>query len=501
MWRNREVVRFLRWLRAENSATRRGQRVGFYGLDLYSLHRSMARVVEYLDKVDPAAARRARDGYACFDAFGDDVQRYGYAASLDLGRSCEDEVVEQLLDLRRRAAEYARRDGRIAADEYFAAEQNARVVCDAEAYYRAMFRGGAESWNLRDRHMMATLEALIDRAVRTGGPARAVVWAHNSHLGDARATGLAARGELNLGQLVRERFGDACCAIGMTTHDGDVTAAHDWDEPAALRRVRPSLPGSYERLFHDTGVPAFVLQLCDERARAGADRSPARASDRRDLPARDRTCQPLLRRSSAGPVRPRRARRSDAGARAAGEVGTPRDRPARNLSDRSVTWARCSRRDRSASGRPSADRRRPRRAGAPAGLVVFAHGSGSSRFSRRNRSVAQTPGERGIRHLVDGPADQDEEQIDARTGEYRFDIPRLGHRVVAALDWAAGEPAVADLPGGLLRREHRRRRGAHRRRVTAGPGSRGDLSRRPSRPGCRCAAAGRGAHAAHRRRA
>jgi erythromycin esterase-like protein len=261
MWRNREVVRFLRWLRAENSACDAAMRVGFYGLDLYSLHRSMARVVEYLEKVDPSAARRARDGYACFDAFGDDVQRYGYVASLGVGRSCEDDVIEQLLDLRRRAGDYARRDGRIAADDYFAAEQNARVVCDAEAYYRAMFRGGAESWNLRDRHMMATLESLIDRAARAGGPARAVVWAHNSHLGDARATGMAARGELNLGQLVRERFGDACSAIGMTTHEGDVTAAHDWDEPAALRQVRPSLPGSYERLFHDTGVPAFGLQL------------------------------------------------------------------------------------------------------------------------------------------------------------------------------------------------------------------------------------------------
>ena len=261
MWRNREVVRFLRWLRAENSARDTATRVGFYGLDLYSLHRSMARVVEYLDKVDPSAARRAREGYACFDTFGEDVQRYGYTASLDLGRSCEDEVVDQLLELRRRAAEYAARDGRIAADEYFVAEQNARVVCDAEAYYRAMFRGGAESWNLRDRHMMATLEALIDRAASTHGPRRAVVWAHNSHLGDARATGLASLGELNLGQLVRERFNDSCWAIGMTTHDGDVTAAHNWDEPAALRRIRPSLPGSYERVFHDTGVPAFALPL------------------------------------------------------------------------------------------------------------------------------------------------------------------------------------------------------------------------------------------------
>jgi erythromycin esterase-like protein len=261
MWRNREVVRFLRWLRAENAGRSAEARVGFYGLDLYSLHRSMACVIDYLDKVDPAAAARARHGYACFDAFGDDVQAYGYIASLELGRSCEDEVIGQLVRLRQRAAEYATRDGRIAADEYFVAEQNARVVRDAEAYYRAMFRGRAESWNVRDRHMMDTLEALIGQAGHRQRPGRVVVWAHNSHLGDARATGMSSLGELNLGQLARERFGRACCAIGMTTHDGEVTAAHEWDEPAALRRVRPSLSGSYERLFHATGAPLFLLPL------------------------------------------------------------------------------------------------------------------------------------------------------------------------------------------------------------------------------------------------
>jgi erythromycin esterase-like protein len=261
MWRNREVVRFLRWLHAENASRSADARVGFYGLDLYSLHRSMASVIEYLDRVDPTAAARARRSYACFDVFGDDVQAYGYAASLNLERSCEDEVIDQLMDLRRRAAEFASRDGRIAADEYFAAEQNARVVCDAEAYYRAMFRGGAESWNLRDRHMMATLEALLDHAARQGRSPRAIVWAHNSHLGNARATSLSQLGELNVGQLARERYGRACCSVGMTTHDGEVTAAHEWEEPAALRTVRPSLPDSYERLFHDTGLGSFVLPL------------------------------------------------------------------------------------------------------------------------------------------------------------------------------------------------------------------------------------------------
>jgi erythromycin esterase-like protein len=261
MWRNREVVRFLRWLRSENSQRRQEARTGFFGLDLYSLHRSMARVIEYLDKVDPGAANRARRGYACFDAFGEDVQLYGYAASLNMERSCEDEVVEQLVDLRRRAAEYATRDGRIAADEYFVAEQNAQVVRNAETYYRAMFRGGTESWNVRDRHMMATLEALLAHVGHTDRRPRAVVWAHNSHLGDARATSMADIGELNLGQLVRERFGSTCCSIGMTTHEGEVTAAHAWDEPAALRTVRPSLPGSYERLFHDVGLPAFIASV------------------------------------------------------------------------------------------------------------------------------------------------------------------------------------------------------------------------------------------------
>lgn len=261
MWRNREVVRFLRWLRAENAGRPADARVGFFGLDLYSLHRSIARVIEYLDRVDPGAAQRARHGYACFDVFGEDVQLYGYAASLNLERSCEDEVVEQLVELRRRAAEYATRDGRIAADEHFVAEQNARVVRNAETYYRAMFRGGVESWNVRDRHMMTTLEALLEYAARSSQLARTVVWAHNSHLGDARATSMAEIGELNVGQLAKQRFGTACVAIGMTTHEGDVTAAHEWDEPAALRSVRPSLVGSYERLFHDAGLPSFLLRL------------------------------------------------------------------------------------------------------------------------------------------------------------------------------------------------------------------------------------------------
>jgi erythromycin esterase-like protein len=261
MWRNREVVRFLRWLRGRNADRPLADRVGFYGLDLYSLHRSIACVIDYLEKVDPAAADLARHRYGCFDIFGEDPQTYGYSTSARLAPSCEDDVVRQLVHLQRSAADYANRDGRIAADEYFVAEQNARVVRDAEAYYRAMYRGGAESWNLRDRHMMSTLEALLEYAAKTHRPRRAVVWAHNSHLGDARATGLAASGEINLGQLVRQKYGDGACLVGMTTHGGEVTAARAWDAPPELRLIRPSLRGSYERLFHDAGIPTFMLRL------------------------------------------------------------------------------------------------------------------------------------------------------------------------------------------------------------------------------------------------
>ena len=267
MWRNRDVVDFLEWLHTHNAMTETRLRVGFYGLDLYSLHSSVQAVLEYLRKVDPAAAERARDRYGCFEDFGEDTQAYGYAATVGLSKSCEEDVVAQLVDLRRRAAEYATRDGRIAADEYFVAEQNARLVRNAEEYYRAMFGGRVESWNLRDTHMMETLEALLAYVGQTSGEARAVVWAHNSHLGDARATHMGEIGELNLGQLVRQAYGQEARLIGFTTHTGTVTAASNWDEPARRKRVRPSLPGSYERLFHEVGLERFVLLLHEQDTR------------------------------------------------------------------------------------------------------------------------------------------------------------------------------------------------------------------------------------------
>src|SRR5262245_41931506 len=253
MWRNDDVVEFLTWLRGWNERRDAKARAGFYGLDLYSLHASIDAVLHYLQNVDPAAWRRARRRYSCFEDFAENSQAYGYAAALGLSPSCEGEVVSQLIDLRRRAAEYATRDGLIAADDFFFAEQNARLIRNAEQYYRSMFRGRDESWNLRDTHMMETLDALLTHVGNVSGRAKAIVWAHNSHLGDARATQMGEHGELNLGQLARERFDDDCCLVGFTTHEGTVTAATDWDEPARRRRVRPSLDGSYERLFHDTG--------------------------------------------------------------------------------------------------------------------------------------------------------------------------------------------------------------------------------------------------------
>ena len=267
MWRNDVVVDFATRLHQRNRPKPPRERVGFYGLDLYSLHTSIEAVLGYLAKVDPGGARRARERYACFEHFGENSQAYGYAASLGLSRSCEDEVVAQLVELRRRAAEYASRDGWIAEDEFFFAEQNARLVRNAEQYYRSMFGGRAESWNLRDTHMMETLEALVGWIERHAERARAVVWAHNSHLGDARATQMGEWGELNLGQLVREKYGSDACLIGFTTHTGTVTAGRDWDGPAEQRRVRPSLHGSYERLFHDVGLERFVLRLREEPLR------------------------------------------------------------------------------------------------------------------------------------------------------------------------------------------------------------------------------------------
>lgn len=261
MWRNTVVEAFVEWLRQYNAARPRAGQAGFYGLDLYSLHASMQAVVAYLDQNDPDAARRARYRYGCFEDFGEDPQAYGYAASFGLDQSCEAQVLNQLTELQSRAAEYLRRDGAVAEDAYFVAQQNARVAVHAEEYYRAMFKGRVSTWNLRDQHMAGTLNALVQHLQNQTGHARIVVWAHNSHLGDARATQMGEEGELNLGQLVRERYPGEAMLIGFSTHHGTVTAATNWGGDAERKQVRPGLADSFEGVFHRVGVPDFLLPL------------------------------------------------------------------------------------------------------------------------------------------------------------------------------------------------------------------------------------------------
>ncbi|WP_419252648.1 erythromycin esterase family protein [Caulobacter sp. ErkDOM-YI] len=255
MWRNTDVEAFTRWLRDHNAAKPVAHRVGFYGLDLYNMRASMAAVLAYLDEVDPAAAAEARDRYACMAPWNVAPATYGRAAINQGYAICERQVVSILVDLLRKAADYAAQDG----EALFDATQNARLVVDAERYYRAMYYGAHESWNLRDRHMFETL----DRVLKMRGPqAKAVVWAHNSHIGDARYTEMgAARGELNIGQLCRERFGGDAALIGLGTHSGTVMAASDWDAPAEVKTVKPSRPDSYEALCHAVGVERFLIDL------------------------------------------------------------------------------------------------------------------------------------------------------------------------------------------------------------------------------------------------
>lgn len=263
MWRNREVVRFVEWLRGHNATLPAGAaRAGFYGLDLYSLFGSIGAVLDYLDDVDREAARRARYRYACFEHFGEDSQAYGYAASFGLTQSCEDEAVQQLVELRRRAGELAGEDGGLPEEAAFVAERNAAVVKNAEEYYRTMFTGQVSSWNLRDRHMAETADALLGHYDEVlGRRARMVIWEHNSHVGDARFTEMGRQGEWNVGQLMREHYDAEAYLVGFSTHHGTVTAASSWDAPAERKRVRPALRGSFEELLHQVELPGFLLTL------------------------------------------------------------------------------------------------------------------------------------------------------------------------------------------------------------------------------------------------
>lgn len=262
MWRNTDVQEFVEWLRRHNATIPHADaRIGFYGLDLYSMYTSIDEVLDYLDRVDPEAADDARERYACLTPWERDPATYGRAAASGRYRECQREVVDILTALMERRMEYSAHDG----NSFLDAVQNARLVANAEEYYRSIFDGYADSWNLRDTHMFDTLNSLL---AHHGENARIVVWEHNSHIGDASATDMTARGQHNVGQLCRQAFGDDAYLIGMGTHTGTVAAAHDWGGEMQVMDVMPSLAGSWERLCHDTGIPAFTAPV---RRHASAD--------------------------------------------------------------------------------------------------------------------------------------------------------------------------------------------------------------------------------------
>jgi protein-L-isoaspartate(D-aspartate) O-methyltransferase len=260
MWRNTDVDAFLDWMRAHNDNLKPDRRAGFFGLDLYNMSGSISAVIEYLDKVDPDAAAVARERYACPTPWQKEPSTYGRAVLTAGYRKCEQAVIDQCRELLQGRLEYAGQDG----ESFLDAAQNARLIASAERYYRIMYYGGAESWNLRDTHMFETLGHLLEAH---GPQSRAVVWAHNSHIGDARYTEMGVvREELNIGQLCRERFGDQAALIGFGTHTGTVAAASDWGGDMEIKRVRPSHRDSYERACHDANVPRFLLDLGRDQA-------------------------------------------------------------------------------------------------------------------------------------------------------------------------------------------------------------------------------------------
>jgi erythromycin esterase len=258
MWANEEIVELSEWLHRHNSGLPEEKKVGFYGLDVYSLWESLYAVLGYLRKADPSALPVARRAFACFEPYGEDVQEYARATAL-VPTSCEDEVVALLEGLRSKEPRY-RADGR---DEFFAAEQNALVVKNAEAYYRAMVQGGPDSWNIRDQHMTETLERLMSHH---GPDAKAVVWEHNTHIGDARATDMADDGMANVGQLVRERHSrEGVVLVGFGSYRGSVIAGREWEAPMEKMAVPAGRPGSWEDVLHRAGEPDKLLLLDESR--------------------------------------------------------------------------------------------------------------------------------------------------------------------------------------------------------------------------------------------
>jgi protein-L-isoaspartate(D-aspartate) O-methyltransferase len=260
MWRNEEVAAFIQWLRRHNEQLETERRAGFYGLDIYNMRGSIAAVLAYLDEVDPKAAAVARERYGCLTPWQKEPSTYGRAVLTEGYHKCEEAVIRQCRELLEKGLQYASQD----SDSFLDAAQNARLIAAAERYYRIMYYGGAESWNLRDTHMFETLSHVLDARGMDG---KAIVWAHNSHIGDARYTEMGVvREELNIGQLCRQRIAGDAALIGFGTHSGTVAAASDWGRDMEIKRLRPSHRDSYERLCHDAGIPRFLLDLGKDRA-------------------------------------------------------------------------------------------------------------------------------------------------------------------------------------------------------------------------------------------
>ncbi|MFL6764922.1 MAG: erythromycin esterase family protein [Sphingomicrobium sp.] len=255
MWRNREFDGFVRWMRQHNEQQPYDRMCGFYGLDLYNLSASMQAVIDFLQREDPELARLAHRRYGCLDPWAENPALYGRNAMLEGYARCEVGVVQMLKDLLKKQVDCFAEE----CDEWLDAQANARLVKNAEAYYRVMYHGSAESWNLRDTHMFETLNMILNAK---GPNSKAIVWAHNSHIGNAAFTDMGQhREELNIGQLTKDKFGSQARLIGFGTHSGTVAAADDWDEPMQIKRVRPSLSESYERMCHESEVPSFLLDL------------------------------------------------------------------------------------------------------------------------------------------------------------------------------------------------------------------------------------------------
>ena len=260
MWRNTDVTSFVEWLHRYNHMQKTEQaHVGFYGLDLYSLQASKNAVIHFLESVNPQAAERARQRYSCFDVHESEGQRYGHAVKLNIAASCETQVLDQLMELRKMESSILKSNSSLEREEFFFAERNAQIVLKAEQYYRAMYRNHVSSWNLRDTHMLEMLYEIDSYLLKEAGQSKIVVWAHNSHVGDARFTEMSRRGEVNLGQLARELWPHEVFNIGFTTFSGRVTAASEWGSPAERKRVRPALNGSFEAGLHAMQEPLMLI--------------------------------------------------------------------------------------------------------------------------------------------------------------------------------------------------------------------------------------------------